>query len=281
MLAYIDLLRPYQWYKNLLVFLPVFFVGGLFDPTMVVPTVLAFLALCAVSSCNYILNDYLDIDKDRQHPEKRHRPLASGKVNSTIALVVAALLLGCGSIIAQGLGNNVFYSVVGLFLLSGVYSLLLKHVLFADVLVIATNFVIRAVTGAFAISVIISPWLVLCTFLLALFLAVGKRHADLLFLKKDAKHHRATLEHYTPEITSALLILSTTAFTMSYSLYSLSRHEKLLVTIPFALYVLFRYFWFIYTGNKIARHPEKIIKDLPIIIGIALWVGTTLAVLYI
>ncbi|MFQ5620770.1 MAG: UbiA prenyltransferase family protein [Candidatus Nanoarchaeia archaeon] len=275
------LMRPRQWYKNLVVFLPIFFVGALFDVVKIQLVIQAFVALCLMSSCNYIINDIIDIKRDRAHPEKKNRPLAKGLVSVQASVVLAIVLGVCALFLANSLALEVFYLVLGMFVLTSLYSAWFKRVLFADILLIATNFVIRAVAGAYAIAVVASPWLVFCTFLLALFLVVGKRHSDALLLKGKASKHKELLKFYTPDITSALLILSTTAFVMGYSLYSFSRTNMLLITIPFALYVVFRYFYFIYTGNEIARHPEMIVKDTPIIIGIILWVVVTLVVLYV
>lgn len=276
----LTLARPHQWYKNLVVYLPLLFVGALLDFNKIILASIGFLALCLLSSANYVINDIRDREKDRAHPEKKHRPLASGTVSLPAALTLVFALLLSSVLIGYTLGYPFLGILLALFLSTTLYSFFIKHILFADVLLIATNFVLRAVAGAISINVVSSPWLVLCTFFLSLFLSIGKRHSDALFLKEDAKKHKALLQYYTPEITQSLLIITTTALLMAYSLYSFANNHNLLLTIPFSLYVLFRYFYFIITGSIIARHPEKIVRDIPILIGILAWIGITLGVLY-
>ena len=272
MLDFIKIARPHQWYKNLLVFLPIIFVGKLFDLNLLLLTALGFVSLCAISSANYILNDIIDAKKDRMHPEKKNRPIASGRVKVWQGAVLFAILAVASVYIALTLPKLFLYSIIALFALTQLYSLWLKKEVFADIVVIGVNFVIRAASGAFIIDVKISPWLIVGVFFFAMFLAAGKRHAELLFLGEKAMAHRATLRQYTKELTGSLMILTTALLIMAYSLFSFfSEHKNLFLTLPFAIYAIFRYFHLVYSGSAVARHPEKVFGDVRIIIVMILW----------
>ncbi len=278
---YIRLIRVRQWYKNWVIFLALFFVGQFFSLTDLALTIAGFFALALVSSANYIINDIIDRDKDRNHPEKKNRPLASGRVSVGHALWLSIILLMLGGIIAWNLQPSFFIILMLLFTLSQGYNVMLKNIVFADILTIATLFVLRAVAGAVLLQVKVSPWLILCPFFLSLFLSVGKRHADVKLLEEKAEQTRKVLKDYNEGITSALMIISTTLLIISYALYSfLSDHKNLLFTLPFALFVIFRYFSFVYSGSVVARHPEKIFFDRPIMVGVLLWGLMTFVILY-
>jgi len=277
----LKLLRPQQWYKNLLIFLPLIFVGKLFDLTALASITAGFFVLCGVSSANYIINDIRDRASDKKHPEKKFRPVASGKVSVPLAIVVALLLLTVSGAYAFTRGPLFLGAVLFLFAFTLVYTFFLKERLFLDILSIATNFVVRAVAGTFLINVKISPWLVLCTFFLSLYLSAGKRHAEVLYLGEQAGDVRSTFKYYTKELTTSLLTISTTLLIVSYSLYSfLSEHKNLLVTLPFALYVIFIYYSHIIAGDKIARHPEHVFTDYRMVIGMILWGILSIVLLY-
>ncbi len=278
---YVQLIRVRQWYKNWVIFLALFFVGQLFLFSDLMLTIAGFFALALVSSANYIINDLVDRDKDRHHPEKKNRPLAAGRVSTIEAIAICAVLLGGGAWLAWYLHPSFLIIVALLFALSQVYNFLLKEIIFADILTIASLFVLRAVAGAVLLQVKISPWLILCPFFLSLFLSVGKRHADVLLLQENAGQTRKVLVDYNHGITSALMIISTTLLIISYALYSfLSDHNNLLFTLPFALFVIFRYFSLVYRGSSIARHPEQAFFDLPIVVGALLWGLLTFVILY-
>ena len=278
---YFKLLRPQQWYKNLLVFLPLIFVGKLLDSQLLWITILGFVSLCLVSSFNYIINDIIDRKKDRAHPEKRKRPIAAGKISITFALVIAAILIILGLRLAFVLDREFLYTVVFIAVLTQLYSLFLKHIAFADIITVAINFVARAGAGAFLLNVVVSPWLVLCTFFFALFLLAGKRYADMKFLGAKAVEHKETLKYYTKDVANALMIMATTLLIATYSAYAvLSDHPGLAFSLPFALFVIIRYFSLIYIGSPIARHPEKVFKDWRMLIGMALWAVTVFIALY-
>jgi len=278
---FIKLIRPKQWYKNFLVFLPIIFVGKMFDLNLLLLTLIGFAALCAISSANYILNDIIDIKKDRLHPEKKTRPLAAGRISIWLAVLLAILLVAVSGYLAFNLTPMFLYSVISLFVLTQLYSVWLKKEMFADIVIIGVNFVIRAISGAFIINATVSPWLIVGVFFFAMFLAAGKRHAELLFLGEKATVHRATLKQYTKELTSALMVLTTALLIIAYSLYSFfSEHKNLFITLPFAIYAIFRYFNLVYSGSPIARHPEKVFGDVRMIVAMLLWGLLTLYLMY-
>ncbi|MDD5331746.1 MAG: decaprenyl-phosphate phosphoribosyltransferase [Candidatus Nanoarchaeia archaeon] len=277
----LNLLRTRQYYKNLLIFLPLIFVGSFFNLDLWIKIFLGFIALCLISSANYILNDIVDIKKDQLHPEKRLRPLASGKISTKLALILAIILLTASLIISSLLSATFSYFVMVLFALTQLYTFYLKDQPFVDILIVSTNFVVRAISGIFIINSTLSPWLIACTFFLALFLVVGKREADSLLLKENSFGHKPVLKYYTKETNSALMIIATTLLITAYSLYSfLSQYPHLIYTIPFALYVIFRYFYLIENGSIIARHPEKLFKDFPITLGLLIWVALVFMIIY-
>ena len=279
---YISLMRVRQWYKNLLVFLALIFVGSAAQPGWFYLTCLGFISLSCMSSVGYIINDIVDLNADRAHPEKRSRPLASGKIKKGGAIILMLILFTISLYLAQYLGINFLYAVISLFVLTQLYSFFFKRIVFADILVIAILFVIRAVSGVYIINVEISMWLILCPFFLSLFLSTGKRRSNLVLLKEKAAETKKVLQYYTVELTDSLILISTTLFIISYTLYCfLSDHNHLIYTLPFALYVIFRYFYLIKSGSIIARHPEKIRKDIPIVLGILLWIISVIVILYI
>ncbi len=281
-MKYVLLLRPFQWYKNLLVFLPLIFSGNLANSSAITTSLLAFLSFCALSSATYVINDYADKNKDKLHPEKWHRPIASGEIGTLGALISALLLITIGFGIALLLPMNFLYAALGYFVLSQLYTAWLKHEAFADILAIAVNFVIRAVAGAFAISVWVSPWLVAGVFFLALFLILGKRRSELMLLKNKAHLQRRTLSAYSDDVVSRLSALATTALVISYTLYVFfGEHKLLYITLPVAMYSIFRYESLISSGNIISRHPEKVLFDRRMFFSILLWGFMVVGVLYL
>ncbi|MGV8150726.1 MAG: UbiA prenyltransferase family protein [Candidatus Woesearchaeota archaeon] len=277
---YVKLIRPWQWYKNLLIFLAIFFVGEFFEFSLFEKVIYGFIALCLVSSANYILNDILDKNKDRVHPEKKNRPIASGKVSTIEASIIFIVLLSAGFLIAYSLSIPFLIITFALFLTTLLYSLFLKNEPIVDMLIIAINFVIRAIAGTFIIHVSISPWLILCPFFLALFLAAGKRDADLRFVK-NPQEHKKVLKYYNKEILHSILIISATSLITAYAIYALSKNPLLLLTVPIAIYLVIRYYSIIDSGSQIARHPEKIITDWRMIFAIILYFIIAFIVFYV
>lgn len=277
---YFKLIRVQQWYKNLLIFLPIVFVGELTQINLLWLCFLGFISLSLVSSANYIINDIIDLKKDRFHPEKKNRPIASKRVSVAEGVVLAIILLCLSILLAYKLSFYFLLCIIALLVLTFLYTVYLKNEVFMDILLISINFVIRAVAGTFIINVSISPWLILCTFFLSVFLSVGKRHADVSFLGKEGEKYKQVLKFYSKELTNSLLIIATTLLVTSYAFYSFfSEHRYILFTLPFALYVIFRYLQLIYSNSPIARHPEHVFKDLRMMLGVAGW--TILIVIFI
>ena len=277
----LKLIRIQQWYKNLVVFLAIFFSGNIQEIQFIFPSVIAFFSLSLISSASYIINDLADLKKDRLHPEKKNRPIAAGKISFIKATTICILLLTLSIYLAYTLNIQTFYLILSLFSITQIYTFILKKVLIADILTIASLFVLRAIIGATAISVIISPWLILVPFFLSLFLSIGKRHNELYLLKEKAAETRKVLKEYTHELTNPLMVVSTTLLIISYALYSfLSKYNYLLHTLPFAIFTIFRYYYLIISNSSIARKPERIINDKPMVIGIVIWLILTLFLIY-
>jgi 4-hydroxybenzoate polyprenyltransferase len=279
-LEYLKLIRVHQWYKNLMIFLPVFFVGEFLNMPIMGHAFIGFIALCLVSSANYIINDFIDIKRDKLHPEKKYRPLASGKVSIIEAIFIAVISLSASIIIA--LNQNVYFliAVLTLFFLTLAYSIGLKEEPILDVVLLSVNFIIRVVSGALLLNIFISPWLIVVPFFLALLLAVGKRGADIKLLKEEAKVHKKVLQHYQEQTINGIMIISTTCLIISYSLYAFSRTYLLLLTLPFAIYTIFRYYMLANQGSEIARDPGKFYKDYRLVIFSLLWILSTFIIIY-
>lgn len=276
----LNLLRVRQWYKNFVIFLALLFGGLLFDVSNIILMLLGFLCLCFASSSNYIINDIVDKEKDKLHPDKRLRPIASGEVSVIEAAAISMILLFGSLSLAYLLSFEFSMFVLALFALGQLYSFFLKNEPFADILAISTNFVVRAVSGSVLVNLSISPWLILCTFFLALFLASAKRHSDLLLLKDKAMESRHVLKYYTLSITNALMTISASLLILSYSLYSLlGNHKMLMVSLPFSLYVIIRYYYLAESGSPIARNAELALKDIKIVMGVMLWVAIAVFVI--
>ena len=280
--SFIHLLRPKQWVKNLFIFAALLFSKNIDKLPYVLIATYAFLCFCTTSSTVYIFNDLLDIEKDRLHPRKRKRPLAAGVISKSEALILMAFMLP-STVAFSFMVNYRFGIIIMIYLLNNVlYTLYVKHLVILDVMSIALGFILRVAGGALAIGVLISPWLLLCTFLLALFLGFSKRRNELLVLQGDAQSHRLILEHYSLEFIDSMLSIVTASTLISYSLYTFfaSDDKYSMVTILFVLYGIFRYQYLIY-NKKLGESPEEIVlTDRPLLINIVLWVLTSIVILY-
>lgn len=278
---HINLMRVRQWYKNLVIFLAIFFSGNILKTDMLIPTMIGFAALCLISSANYIINDIIDMKSDRNHPEKRHRPLASGRISIAEAVISAIILVSLAGIISYNIGTLFFISIIILFCLTTAYSLFLKDEPVLDILLIAANLVIRTVAGVLIIDVYMSPWLVLCPFFAAIFLAVAKREADLKLLEDKAFTHKKVLKFYSKKITDSMMDIAAACVIISYALYALSKTSLMLLTIPFAVYTIFRYYALALEGSEIVRSPENIYKDIRLMLSLMLWSIVLIMIRYI
>lgn len=282
MFNYIKLMRPFQWYKNFMVFLAIVFSLNFLNSDLIIITVWAFIALCCISSANYIINDFIDLKKDKLHPVKKLRPLASGTVSKFGAILLALVLIAVSLVVSSKINFAFLYMVLLLFALNQVYSLFGRNIVFLDIILISTNFVIRAIAGALAIKVVMSPWLLLCPFFLALFLAVGKRKAELKILGSRAKAHKKVLGDYFMENNNILLGVSMTLLVMSYSFYTFfGKFTNLIYSVPIALFLVFRYLYIIHARPAVADEPSKIITDIPMMIGILFFIIITSLILWV
>lgn len=281
----IQLMRPRQWTKNLAVFAALIFSGSLTDPELLLRATLAFIAFDLVSAGLYAANDVIDAEQDRQHPLKKNRPVASGRVSPSQATAVAAVSMVAGLALAYALGVPFLLTAVGYLGVHALYAIWLKHVAIVDMLVIAVGFVIRAVAGAVVIDVPVSPWLVLCTGLLALFLAAAKRRHELLLLGETSAAHRRVLAEYSAELLDSFMVTLSAATVTSYALYTFFEERApsylMMLTLPFVIYGILRYQYLVLHQEAGGRPEEVLLGDKPIMIDIALWIASAIAVLYV
>jgi 4-hydroxybenzoate polyprenyltransferase len=280
-------LRPRQWTKNLFVFGALVFAQRLGDRASVIKAIVAFFVFCALSGAVYLINDVLDREQDRRHPLKAKRAIASGALDVNVA-VVAAIVLAAGALaVAFALGLP-FLAVSTAYLgLQCAYSAFLKHVVILDVLTIAAGFTLRAVAGGAAITVPVSHWLVLCTTLLALFLALGKRRHELVLLADQATEHRRILEDYSPYLLDQMISVVTASTLIAYAFYTISPEttEKfgtslLSLTIPFPLYGIFRYLYLVHQKDLGGNPSDLLLGDRPLLACIGLWLITVILIIY-
>jgi len=278
-------MRPKQWPKNVFIFTALVFVEELFTPVPLLKTIAAFVLFCLMSSAVYLINDLVDIEKDRQHPTKRLRPLPSGQLKPSVAIAAGVLI----PLVALPLSFllNLYFGFVALayFLTETVYSFVFKNIVILDVLTVAAGFVLRAVAGAVVISVPISPWLYVCTTLVALFIGFGRRRHELILLAENANEHRASLNEYSLPLLDQMTAVVTSATIIAYSLYTFSApnlppNHTMMLTIPFVLYGLFRYLYLIHVENKGGTPEEIFLSDLPMMIALGLWGLAVITVLY-
>ncbi|MEI7759909.1 MAG: decaprenyl-phosphate phosphoribosyltransferase [Thermoleophilia bacterium] len=274
-------LRPRQWLKNLLLFGGIIFAGEVGDARRWLWALAAFVAYCAASSAAYLVNDLRDVEADRLHPAKQRRPIARGELPVRSAIVLAGMLLSGALVVVALLGPASFGCLLCFAGLQTAYSLGLKHVVFVDVLVIAMLFVIRAAAGAIAVDVRISPWLLVCTGLLALFLALGKRRAELVRVGEDSTTGRRVLAGYSATVVNRLLFLVAGGTIMAYVLYTLTARDSyvLVVTVPFVVFGLGRYLELLRRSDA-GEEPENVLLgDAPILATVAVWAVICAAIL--
>ena len=255
--GFLKLARPKQWIKNLFVFAALVFAGHAFEEEYLQKTTLAFLLFCLISACVYILNDVVDINKDRAHPKKRTRPIAAGIITPKEAIIFLIILLPLS--LAASFKVDLYLGIVLVvyFLNNLFYSLVVKHWVILDVMSIALGFLLRVIGGALVIKVYISPWILLCTLLLSLFLGFSKRRNELMILQEDAGSHRKILKEYSLEFIDNMLSIVTASTVMAYSLYTFSSNSEnyyMMATIPFVLW----YFQIpVYNISKAGREVQR------------------------
>ncbi|MCI0547410.1 MAG: decaprenyl-phosphate phosphoribosyltransferase [Candidatus Rokubacteria bacterium] len=279
-------MRPRQWVKNLFVFAGLIFAQQLFTARLWT-ALAAFAIFCGLSSAMYLLNDVADLEKDRRHPTKRFRPIASGALPRGTALAAGVVLLAASLAAAAALRPEFGLVALGYAVLMTVYSIWLKQEVILDVLALAVGFVLRAVGGAVAIQVDISGWLLICTFLVALFLALGKRRHEYLALEGSAPAHRPTLAEYSEGFLDQMIGVVTASTVTAYALYTMSPetiakfHTRLLpVTLPFVLYGVFRYLYLLYRRDLGGNPSDLLLSDRALLVNTVLWMLAVLAIIY-
>lgn len=287
LISILKTMRPKQWTKNVFVFAGLVFDGQLLQVEPFLLTFFGFILLCFASSTVYIINDIADIEQDRQHPKKKLRPLPSGELSVRTA-AVSAVVLGVLTLAVSFYLNTLFGTLVLTYIIMNLlYSLRLKHVPIIDVLFIASGFVLRVGAGVSLVTVErFSPWLYVCTTLLALFIGFGKRRAELSLLAEKANSHRRVLDGYTISFLDQLIVVVSASTIMAYSLYTFSAenlpdNHLMMLTIPFVLYGIFRYLYLIHVEDAGGAPDEVLLTDIPFIITILGWGLLAIFILYI
>ncbi len=288
LMALIEAMRPRQWTKNFFVFAGIVFGQRLYDRGALIWSLAAFCIFCFLSSAVYLVNDVLDVQKDRQHPTKRTRPIASGRLPIPLALA-AGIVFALGSIRLSFAVNQDFtvlavsYLVLNLF-----YSLFLKEVVIVDALMVALFFVLRAAAGAAAINVEISHWLLICTLLLALFISLSKRRHEIVLLESNASAHRTSLTHYSAYLLDQMIGVVTASTLMAYVLYTVDERtvavfgsERLLYTVPFVIFGIFRYLYLIHQKGEGGDPDRIVLSDRPFFVNMLLWVAAVALAVYL
>ncbi|KZL94505.1 decaprenyl-phosphate phosphoribosyltransferase [Clostridium magnum] len=282
--AVLELMRPKQWIKNFFVFAAIVFSGNFFNANLLMSNILTFILFCFTSSSIYILNDIVDIEKDRCHPDKKRRPLPSGRVSKKIAIILD-ILIALGIVWSSyKMLNILILSVLAVYMFINIlYCFKLKNVVIIDVMVITLGFVLRVESGSVATGVQVSPWLFLCTILLSLFLGLNKRKSEIITLKDKRSSHRKILEEYSVHMIDKMLTIVTPSILMAYCLYTFSstQSKTMIFTIPFVLYGIFRYEYLVDKEN-VGGKPEAVFeKDIPFLINILLWMISVLVIIYL
>ncbi len=281
-------MRPEQWIKNLFVFTALLFSKNLFNLSKDIDALIGFVIFCVITGCTYLVNDLVDLEKDKLHPVKSRRPLASGRLTRTagIATVIVVCLAGLSFAFLRDICFGAI--VLAYFFLNVGYSVYLKNIVIIDVATLAAGFVLRVMGGAVIISVSASQWLFLCTILLSLFLGFSKRRHELILLEEHAASHRNVLEHYSPYFLDQMIAVVTASTLICYALYTMSKDtieklgtSKLIYTIPFVLYGIFRYLYLVHQKEQGGSPTEVMLTDKPMIINVGLWVIASVVLIYI
>jgi 4-hydroxybenzoate polyprenyltransferase len=280
---YVRLIRIKHWVKDVFVFAPLIFSLNFYKPIYIGRTLIMVAAFCLAASSVYVFNDVADRERDRLHPKKKDRPIASGAVPVRSALILSAVLFLASVAVCAILGLPSVLIVLTYIAMNVAYSLLLKKQTFIDVMVIATGFLLRVVAGAIAINVELSSWMLLTTFFLSLFLGFGKRRKE---VTEGSNRHRAVFQDYTVELLNSLIIISASLTIITYSLYVVTSkamidlgRDKFIATIPFVVFGVFRYMFLIYRHNNGGDPAEVLLKDKVLLIDIVLWVCLIFALL--
>ncbi|GAB4300829.1 MAG: decaprenyl-phosphate phosphoribosyltransferase [Ignavibacteriaceae bacterium] len=285
---YLKLFRVNQWIKNSFVFVPLVFSQNLFNKTLFFPTLYGFIIFCLTSSVVYIINDIIDAGEDRQHPVKKNRPVASGKISVRSALISA--LFPSAFVIITVFSYPLLFglSVLTFFLLNVLYSFFLKKIVILDVFSIAAGFALRVLAGAFVIDVTISSWLILTTMFISLFLGVMKRHSEISLTTRDVSGAtRKVLSQYSLTFTDQMATVASAGVIICYALYTVSERtvevfhtENLIYTTPFVVFGIFRYMYLVYMNDEGENTSKILFTDLPMILTVLLYLIVTILIIY-
>ena len=290
--GFLKALRPRQWVKNFAVFAALIFSGTLFDPVNQVKTLEAFLLFCIFSSSTYLINDVFDIERDKLHPFKKKRPIASGLIPTPAAIFLALFLIVIFLPLSYQLSPNFFFACLTYLVMQLMYSAYLKQVILIDVLVIAAGFVLRVYAGVWAIDAHLNVWFLLCITSFALFLAIGKRRSERTLMEGAAAFHRETLLHYPENLLDILTTMFATATWLSYAFFAflqppilakqvLSTEAKyLMITVQIVIYAVMRYLYVIYE-KKEGESPERVLlSDKPMLASAILYLVSVIGIIY-
>jgi 4-hydroxybenzoate polyprenyltransferase len=280
-------LRPHQWTKNLVLFAPLALSKHLFETGPLLRCAFAFALFCGLSGTVYLFNDVADVERDRLHPLKKRRPIASGALEAHTASVFA-LLLGASCLgLSLTLGAPFALAALAYLTLNLLYSFKLKEIVIVDAIAVSLGFVLRAVAGAVAIGVVFSDWLLICTILLALFLSFCKRRHELTSIGESASEHRKSLEEYTPYLLDQMIAVVTASCLMAYASYTTAREtvekfhtERLPWTIPFVLYGIFRYLYLVHQREEGGSPTDILLTDRPLLLNVFLWALAIVLIVY-
>jgi 4-hydroxybenzoate polyprenyltransferase len=280
-------LRPHQWTKNLVVFAALPLSKHFFQADLALRSLLAFGLFCALSGAVYLINDVADVERDRQHPRKRLRPIASGQLSRGAALAWAVVLAGSALGLSAPLGWSFALAALAYLLVNLLYSFWLKQVLILDAITVSLMFVIRAVAGALAIAIHIGEWLLICTLLLALFLTLCKRRHELTSLSEGASNHRPILSEYSPYLLDQMIAVVTASCVTAYA-FGMTAPEtvetyhtrRLIWTTPFVLYGIFRYLYLVHQKEQGGSPTDILLTDLPLLLDLVLWGLAIAAIVY-
>jgi 4-hydroxybenzoate polyprenyltransferase len=284
--ALIEAMRPKQWAKNIFIFAPLVFDQKLFHPTYLARTVAGLVLLCLISGAVYLMNDLVDAEKDRQHPRKRNRPIASGRLSPRLALAAAVLIPLVGLPLGFLLDPLFGGILLGYLALQVAYSFVLKNVVIIDALAVAAGFVLRVAAGIPLVEAErFSPWVYTCMGLLALFISFSKRRHELTLLGENANGHRESLGEYSVLLLDQFILIVTAATLVAYTLYTFSApnlppNHTMMLTVPFVLYAVFRYMYLVYVKGLGGEPEEIVLRDRPLQVGVLLWGLAVILIMY-
>ncbi len=282
---FIRCLRIRQWSKNIIIFSALIFSNNANQFQYIMKSFIAFIIFSLGAGAFYIFNDIIDIDSDREHPIKKHRPIASGNISIKMGWILF-FMLGAISIFMSFWFNIYFgFVVLSYFLLQTLYTLILKKIVIMDVFTISFGFLLRVIAGAFAIDVVISNWILVCTILLALFLALSKRRHEITLLDEHAYEHRIILKEYSPYLLDQMIGVVSSATLVAYMIFTLSevttvKFGNMVLTVPFVLYGIFRYLYLVHMKDKGGQPEEILLTDIPLQINILLYGLVVLGIIY-